>query len=403
MRYYNLTPQEGAILDHLIRNGQITEDDLPKVGALGNEFQGPIIGMDSMGPMRDAKTDRLFPEIPEALFAFSDTLNKHGLTFVVATNGPDIEGIDILNQLNWKFPIKAFAVTQGGGKRIHYDDGKLVTWIMADESELAHLGTLEQRVKTNPVMKTLLEDKQGDAEDAPIRTPYDTNIVLTFPTKYETLIKRLKVAGIQVEKEVPDINDGNYVSVLLSYASAQFTQAIHELELSGKIATPLIKQQNRRIYVMPVHLVEGDFAEKFVLGKASGAALASRSLPASVGGYQEITFYNSIYVADKAVDVTGEGQVVLGASEKSMVYGLNFFVGELPRGLKIVKLHGFDPRYPAQGRIYVAEVANRLTINVTMNSAQPRVYFVEGVKILDIGSGAKSLEAITLLYDRLHT
>jgi hypothetical protein len=398
MRNYNLTPEENAILDHLINAGQITEGDLPRMRVLGNAIQGPMIGMDSMGPMRNPKTDRLFPEIPEALHAFSDTLNKYSLTFVLATNGPDIEGMDVLNQLNWKFPIKAFAVTQGGGKRINYDNGNLVTWTMANQSELAHLGTLEQRVKTNPVMKALLEDKQDDAEGAPIRTPYDTNIVLTLPTKYGTLLKRLGANGIQLEKEVPNINEGNYVSVLLNYASAQFAQAIQELKLNGKIAAPLIKQQNRRIYVMPLHLVE-DFYEKNVLAKASGVDLASRRSPFPVEGYQEVTRYNSIYVADKAVDVTGEGQVVVGASEKSMIYGLNFFEGELPRGLKIVKRYDHNPK----NTVLVAEVANRLTINVTMDSALPRVHFVEGVKILDIGSGAKSLEAITHLYDRLHT
>ena len=241
-------------------------------------------------------------------------------------------------------------------------------------------------------MMVLLEDKQPDAEDAPIRTPYDTNIVLTFPTEFETLLRRLKAGGIQVEKTLPDINGGNYLGKMLGYAANQFAQAIQVLNLDGTISLPLIKQQNRRIYIMPRHLAnDNNFS------KSGGVDMGSLLLAAS-HGYPEATFVNSIYVADKAADVTSEGQLVIGASEKCMIYGLNFFEGEAPQGLKIVKLHGFDQRY----RVLVAEVANRLTINVTMNDALPRVYFVEGVKMLDIGSGLKSLEAITHLYERLH-
>lgn len=393
MEYNHLTQEEVEILDKLIATGQIVESDLPIQGALGYERAGPMIGMDSMGPMRDSKTDELFPGIREALFAFSDTLVRYDLTFVVATNGPDKEGKELLQALNWDIPIRAFAVTQGGGKVIHPYEGNLDHTVLANEDELTHLGSLEERVKNDPVMKVLLEDTQPDAEDAPIKTPYDTNVVLTFPNRYDTLRRRLEASGVQVEKVMPDINEGNYLNTMLGYSATQFTQAIKELKLEGAIAMPLIKKQNRRIYIIPKHLVSGAGD----LNKIGGVVLGSSILEANYG-YPEHTHANSIYVADKAADVTSEGQLVIGASEKSMIAGVTYFVGEVPPGVKVIKEHEYNPQYG----LHIAEVGNKLTINITMDDTLPTVNTVEGVKMLHLGSGLKSLEAITHLYARLH-
>ncbi len=392
MSYEHLTQEEVRILDILVDTGKIKQEDLPKESALGDDMTGPYIGMDSMGPMRNPKTDKLFRGIRETLFSFSNTLLKYGLTFLVATNGPDKEGEELLLALNWNIPIKAFAVTEGGGKLVYYKNGKLVHEVMADPDELKRLSDLEERVKRDPLMKALLENTQHDVYDAPTRTPYATNIVLTFPNEYDTLFNRLASSGFLIKNKMPDMPPSEFIDVMLSYAATQFTQAIDELKLEGVIAAPLIKKQNRRIYITPRHLKdEGE------LSKIGGVALGSRTLQAAMG-YPAYTHANSIYIADKAADVTGEGQPVIGSSEKTMIHGLTYFAGDAPPGLKVVRwLYGAP-----KGNIHVAEVGCKLAINITMDNALPKLTSVEGIPMLHLGSGLKSLEAITHLYARLH-
>ncbi|MBI2660040.1 hypothetical protein HYX07_02670 [Candidatus Woesearchaeota archaeon] len=391
MKYLHLTQQEVKILNHLIATGQITEYDLPKVGALQNLNAGPIIGMDSMGPMRDTKTDRLFDGIQEALFAFSETLAKYELTFAVATNGPDVEGIDILQALNWGIPIKAFAVTEGGGKYISRSaEGELVPIILAKEDGLCQLRRLEEKVATDPVMKALLENTSPDSRDAPIKTPYDTNIVLTFPNSHETFIERLKAQGL----EFPDITKNSYLDAVLSYAASRFAQAIREMQVEDKIALPLVKKQNRRVYLMPKLGETGKAVAE--ISKAAGVWLAYHQQDG------DFVFANSLYVADKAADVTGEGQEVVGASEKNMITDTICLPSPIPPKVKFIRAKHIPENKFTPAGLYVAEIANRLTINITMGEAPPRVHLVEGVKMLDVGSGLKSLETITHLYERLH-
>ena len=126
-----------------------------------------------------------------------------------------------------------------------------------------------------------------------------------------------------------------------------------------------VKAQNRRIYVGPKHLVNGED-----LDKKSGAELGSLWLAVERGSGQ-FRLDRSAYVADKIIDHSTEGQEIWGASEKDMV-------------------------------LYNSEQA-RLGINVINNEREPfRLQIRDGVKILHVGTGHKALEAIDYLYRNLH-
>jgi len=162
MEYKHLSQEELDILGKLVTSGQIEVHDLPK---------GMYIGLDSMGPVRDSKTDTLFEGIPQVLNDFTSTLWDHNLALVVATNGPDLEGIDILNSLVVDAP--AFAVTEGGGKIVYNTLVGLDEKTLAHPEELEALKTLEGRVKHDPVMKMLLENTEFNDEVALLLTLID--------------------------------------------------------------------------------------------------------------------------------------------------------------------------------------------------------------------------------------
>lgn len=380
-----LTSAETGILHGLVREGQVRKKHLPP---------RVTVGLDSMGPMRDPTTDALFPGAAETLGRFSETLRDTGMILVVATNGPDIEGVDILRALT--VPVAAFAVTEGGGKLISRNpSGEFEFTVLADERELRRLHELEERVKQNPFMHALLESKIQDERGPAIRTPYDTNIVLTLPTDYQTFHDRVHTFDIELVRVIPDVDGSNYVNKVLDYARGQYADAMRELSLD-EAATVLVKAQNRRVYVMPQHTHDGR-----ELNKRSGAERGSQMLYYGNLPYP-YELENSVYIADKAVDKTGEGQQVIGASERTMIIGgVSYILSKTPPDPDINVLH-LNP-ITDQGRtVYFPEVSCRLAINVTMDDVLPRMDAVEGVPILHIGSGQKALEAISELYRQLH-
>lgn len=385
-----LTGIETKILDGFLVSGQINTKML---------LPGMSIGMDSMGPMRDPGTDQLFPGIPEALGHFSETLQRNRLMFVVATNGPDIEGVDILKYLEG--PVAAYAVTQGGGKLIsrHPQTNELEYTMLADEEELKSLSDLEAVVTERPLMRALLEDRLSTDGKPPTRTPYDANIVITLPNSFDVLNARLSAAGIDLLKELPEVRGEDYVRQVLDYAHDQYMKAILEMGLVDRLAI-LTKLPNRRNYVTTKHLHNED-----VLSKYGGVLIGSQHLAATPGYHNgEYRIENSIYVADNAVDQTkGEGQEVIGVSERSMIVGHPVYYLEdsaNPTDMNVtnisaVKLEG--------GRtLYLGEATARLALNVTIDDSLPKIDRVENVPILHIGSGLKSLEAIDYLFRRLH-
>jgi len=173
------------------------------------------------------------------------------------------------------------------------------------------------------------------------------------------------ISGEAKITDLPGVGPADYINRVLDYARNVYQDTIQEMGLGGKI-TVLVKGPNRRIYVMPRHNLFGE-----VMSKQSGAVIGSQHMSLLPGYHPGV--YNlekSAYIADKAVDTTGEGQQVIGAAERSMIVGSS---------------------------------ANcRLAVNVTMNDKPPRMYWVEGVPILDIGSGLKALEAMAYFYKRLH-
>lgn len=387
-----LSAPETGILNGFVEDGLLMQGHLPLNAS---------VGLDSMGPMRDPKTDMLFSGTVDALGNFADTLRRYNMMLVVATNGPDIEGMDILQAL--PHDVQAFAITEGGGKYISRTaHGEFFTTSIANEEELKGLDALEEYVGQNAVMYAMLHDRDPQDGSPPIRTPYDTNIVFTLPTNLKTLYDRIAPFGIRLEHVIPGIDDSNYVEKVLGFAEYQYAEALRELGLEGSL-NMLIKKQNRRVYVSTRHLVDGT-----ELSKRSGAEFGSRTLAFHL--QEGITQYpmapeyqmgNAIYIADKAVDITTEGQKVIGASERNMITGSLVYLGDsLPEeGMNVVRL----TQIPYEnGKISIAEVSCRLAINVTMSSEPPTMYTVEGVPILDIGSGIKSLAATSELYKQLH-
>lgn len=148
MSHEHLSPEEAGVLSGLVKDRRITRVQLPT---------GIAVGLDSMGPVRDPVKDALFPGTEEALDRFSKTLRDYQMMLIVATNGPDIEGEDILRAL--PLPVTAFAITEGGGKLIFRDpsSGQFEYTVLADENELKHLSRLEDRVKDDPLMRAMLK------------------------------------------------------------------------------------------------------------------------------------------------------------------------------------------------------------------------------------------------------
>lgn len=384
----HLTRPEIKVLDGFLTSGVINGKMLPPEMS---------IGMDSMGPMRDPMTDRLFPGIAEALGRFSVTLDRYQLMFIVATNGPDIEGEDILNAL--KGPVAAAAVTQGGGKLISRfpETGDLKYTTLAKPEELEDLKKLEQKVTDRPLMRALLGDKISSDGSPPIRTPYDTNIVMTLPTTFEVLNARLNAAGVNLQKELSEVNPVKYVEQVLNHADDLYTGAIQRLGMQGRVKVQ-IKKQNRRNYVMPEHNILGE-----KLSKYSGAVIGSKCM-SFIPGYHPRVYElgNSLYVADKAVDVTGEGQQIIGVTEKNMIVGPVTYLGENSPNHRNINVINKRLIPTELGVLYLADVTCRLALNVTMNDSLPRMDRIEGVPVLHIGSGLKALEAITYFYQQLH-
>lgn len=384
----NLTSVEIGSLDRFVDAGQITPTMLP-IGA--------SIGLDSMGPMRNSKTDTLYPEAREALGRFSKTLIARRLILCVATNGPDIEGEDILKSLVG--PVAAFAVTEGGGKLISRkpQTGELEHILLAMEDELESLRRLEEKVRKHPLMDALLGDNAPLDSQPPIRTLYNTNIVITLPTDFDALSDRLTRAGVNLQNHLPQVTAENYVKGVLGFAHDQYIEAILALGID-KAAAVLTKAQNRRTYVTPKHTLD-----TYILSKSTGARLGSEMMSRE-DGYHQVIYHvgNSIYIADKAVDTTGEGQQVIGASERSMIIeGPTYYPEGYPNpdNINVIDVKTVD--YPGV-RIHLGTVAARLAMNVTLTDDLPKVDQVEGVHVLHIGSGIKALETITYLYTRLH-
>lgn len=233
-------------------------------------------------------------------------------------------------------------------------------------------------------MKALLGDRISTGEYSPIRTPYNTNIVVTLPVKFDVLNARLSAVGVDLQRELPGVSPADYVKQVLGYAHTQYIQTILELGL-GNVTTVLTKLQNRRTYVMPKHDHAG--AE---LNKYGGVETGSMHL-AFTPGYsnQMYDIRNSVYVADKIVDITGEGQPIIGSSEKSMIIALS-------------QIYAMQPIQFSGGILYIGDVTCRLAVNVTMDDSLPRMDRVEDVSVLHIGSGLKAIEGITYLYQELH-
>lgn len=396
--YLCLQGQEISFLDYAVAHNLITRGDLPR---------GISIGLDSMGPVRDPKTDALFPGTREALHVFRNTLQKHDLILVVATNGPDKEGEDILEAIkpNHKDLIRAYAVTEGGGRMISFSEDNS-GWNYRTLAHPEEVNSLDDIVRTasrrSRLMEILLSDTEPDARGASIRTDYHTNIVLTFPKTPYILSARLREKGIDLYKVMPDISTQNYLEKMLAYTADQLHDAISELKL-GEDFSQLTKKQNRRHYVTPRHLLEE--LKQLELSKIGGVWLASAMLSSEFPGlYRGYNLVDSIYVADKAVDVTGEGQTIIGASERSMIVGYTYFIGDPSPGVKIVKEHNPPSRRsPRSKRIHFVDIGTRMTINITMDDdTLPSLREVEGIRVLNIGSGGKALEALTHLYGKLY-
>jgi len=355
MEYKNLTLKEQEILSTWVGSGEIAVYDLP---------QSIWVGLDSMGPARSSLTDTLFEEIPNVLSQFTLTMVNNDLGLVAATNGPPIEGRDILSALDGSLNPRAFAVTEGGGVIINYPNKDLESRIIVPQNELDDLREIEEYVKKDTFMKVMSEDTKLDGNGAPIRTPYKTNIVLTIPENYGTLNLRLYNKGVNISDfGWVDWHDKELVNRILDYAKNNFDRAREDLGLSKTIGPVIVKRPNRRVYQPTQHVVDGQLLLPW--SKYSGVGVGSKDLG------PEFDLDDSIYIADGIVDKTmGEGNTVLGGSERSMV----------KNGDKKV----------------------RMAFNVTMDNQLPRLEYVEGVKILNIGSGAKALEAIDFLYNNLY-
>ncbi len=392
MIFEHLTEADIHSLDRSLINRQITKEMLPT---------GMFIGLDSMGPMRDSITDSLYPGTAESLNRFGRTIKDYGLTLIVATNGPDIEGQDILAAL--PPATSAFAVTEGGGKFLYINPrGQVDYQVLADPEELIGLKGLEEEAKKHPLMQALLEDTNPFP---PIRTPYETNVVLTLPTRYEILKSRLMARRVDLEREIPGIEASNYVDRVLDFTSGHYQQLIANLGLQEHAAT-IVKKQNRRVYVTPMHTFD-----QVELNKHTGATLGSKELEMPkhnymLGPYElENLVYrveNSIYIADKAVDKTGEGQEIIGASEKSMIIGSWTYFGEDSPNPNNINVTNITPIDFSRGTLYIADVTCRLAVNITMDDQSPRMNRIENVPVLHIGSGLKALEAISYFYQELH-
>lgn len=424
MEFKHLTPPEVQYLNNLVTDKQITQRHLP--------FGGSIF-WDSMGVWRDPKTDKFYPDSQESLRRFSSTLRRNNLMFGVATNGPAIEGVDILKSLEYPVP-SAVAVTEGGGIAIlaFPSDGMLMPKLVASEKQLAKLAILEAESKKDPLMKALLEDEELD-DAPPIRTPYGyryrnpigeegyipaTNIVLTVPPNFEVLERRLGQKGINLADKIPGYNPSNYIASVLGYAREQFQSILNkpELELDQALDI-LIKEQNRRIYVTTKY----SGLTSIDLNKSGGAIDSSRA-PYKVGGlavyrdYPEYVLEDSIYVADKAlVPSKFEGYLTINPSERSMIVDRKIlpaqahrFVNFLrPRPIYRVKegIIGFAPDLPKEAwevdpNAISALVSCRLAVDITLDNSPPTFMKVAGVPFLRIGTASKAAEALTMLYEK---
>ncbi|MBI4039028.1 hypothetical protein HY384_03660 [Candidatus Daviesbacteria bacterium] len=392
--FEHLTTQDLYFLDKAINEQEITQGDIPR---------GISIAFDSLGTLRSPLTDRLYAGVSKALRSFRDTLKQHQLTLAVATNGPNIEGLDILKAVNpIHDQVAAYAVTEGGGiliSRARNNQGWDYTTLV-DESCISHLPTIATEASgRSPLMKVLLEDTEQKAEQPPIRTPYRTNIVLTLPKDYAILMRRLLAAGLN-PADIPDIIPGatadNYVAKFLTYAQAQFSEVIMGSGLDKLIAPPLVKVANRRIYVTPKMTVDGSDLSKF-----GGVILGSRFLSSEFEGeYQPYDMANSIYVADNILEATPDGHQV-GSGERSMVLGFGSFWGRLPAGVRA--FNTYNAGYTKEGEMFIlTDLAPRLAFNIRNKDLPITDAVVEKVRVLHIGSGGKALEAIAYLYEKLY-
>ena len=409
MDFQHLTSKERGTLRGMVRKHIISQRHLP--------FGGSVF-WDSMGVWRDPNTDKFYPGSVRALQSFSPTLREFDLMFGVATNGPALEGAEILKSLEYPVP-SAVAVTEGGGIAIlaFPSDGYLMPKMLAHEQQMAKLELLEQEAKKNPLMRVLLEDTRTD-DAPPMRTPYGyieenkdlikpTNIVLTLPPKFEVLERRLLDAKVNLSDYIQNFNPSDYVATLLNYSQEQYLDIFRrnpDLGLEEALAV-LIKAQNRRIYVGPKNT--GLSGSK--LNKAGGAMDSSFS-PFRIGGaavlrdYPEYKPEDSIYIADKAL-IEKDGVLSINPSEKNMlIYDHRILIAGPHKYVNVLREH---PVYEhPSGRLVpytnLAEVSCKLGIDITLDDAPPTFVRVEGVPFLRIGTGAKAAEAISLLYDQVY-
>lgn len=386
MNYEHLQPVEVNVLQGFVDAGQITSRHVrPGVG----------VGLDSMGPARNPKTDDLFPGTKEAIHRFGEAMQTHNLLLIPATNGPNIEGEDILQAL--PASAAAFAITEGGGVLIYRNlEGAFAHQTLAKEEDLEAKAKLEEQASKHPFMHAMLTDTQVSDDARPMRTPYETNVVITLPTTFDTLQRRVHPYVGRLEDIIPGIDASNYIEKVLVFAEAEFGRGILEGNLEDNLSV-LVKKQNRRIYVMPNHLLDHR-----KLNKYGGVELASQLLQLwGFESYPDYTMSNSIYIADKVIDRTSDGQEVIGPPERSMVTGaLEYFYRSRPDDdLNVVKLQALDRR--GKKTTHIAEVACRMAFDVTMSDDLPEVKTVEGVPILRLGSGNKVLEAIPWLLEQL--
>lgn len=427
MEFKHLSLPEVFTLKSFVLRGSISQRHLP-LGINGSVF------WDSMGVWRDPKTDQFYPGSVDSLKAFSPTLRRNGIMFGVATNGPAIEGVDILKALEYPVPA-AVAVTEGGGIVIHAFpiDGYLSTKMIASSEQIEKLGVLEGLAKRDPLMRALLEDPRE--EDAPpIRTPYGyenrenpnnnqlpTNIVLTLPPQFEILERRLADVGVDLTAVIPAFNPSKYVADVLNYAQGQFLDIMRKNPDLGieEALQILIKEQNRRIYVSPKKTgLSGTGLSK------SGGAHDSSLSPFKLAGAAvlrdapEYTIEDSIYIADKALVTGKDGTLAINSSERTMIVTQKMFDAGPHRFANVLWTEpvyglkpGVDPLYYSYldkesteilPYTVFAGVSCRLAVDITLDDSPPRMERVEGVPFLRIGSAHKAAEALTLLYEEVH-
>lgn len=367
IEYSHLQTEDFKTLDRL----GITRKDLPT---------GISIACDVLGTLNDPLTGKFYPGTEMALRGFRHPLERFGMTFIIATNGPDLEGLDPLRCIAPDHNgVRAFAVTEGGARLVSRakDNSGWDFITLADQRGITSLGQIaEEAAKRSALMRALLEDKKPTGQEPPIRTPYATNIVCTLPQQHEVLVRKLLAVGVNLSDFIPQATPESYIQHHLEYARSEFSGVIAELGLDSLMAPVLVKPANRRVYVAPGKLFDGSS-----LSKAGGVTLASTILnsqfPDEYGVY---ALPNSVYIADNIIQDTSSGQHV-GSGESSMVLGSGAFWQKPSIGVRAF---------------------NILALNITNDGSPISEVLVDGARVLNVSSSAKAIEVLTYLYRGLH-